>query len=53
MDLFDNWTVQGLVQIRLDESSPGPTRKYYSLTAKGRKTAAVMKDHLQESLFIG
>ena len=48
--LLSRLRVQGLVQTRLVESSSGPARKYYSLTAKGRKTAAVMNDHLQEIL---
>ena len=48
--LLPRLRMQGLVQTRLVESTSGPARKYYSLTAKGRKTAAVMKDHLQEIL---
>lgn len=48
--LLSRLRVQGLVQTRLVESSSGPARKYYSLTAKGRKTAAVMNDHLKEIL---
>ena len=48
--LLSRLRMQGLVQTRLVESTSGPARKYYSLTAKGRKTAAVMNDHLQEIL---
>lgn len=48
--LLSRLKVQGLVQTRLVESSSGPARKYYSLTAKGKKTAAVMNTHLQDIL---
>lgn len=48
--LLSRLKMQGLVQTRLVESSSGPARKYYSLTAKGQKTAATMNGHLQEIL---
>ena len=48
--LLSRLRVQGLVQTRLVESNEGPARKYYSLTRKGRKTAAIMNDHLVEIL---
>ena len=37
---------QGLVTTRLEESSEGPARKYYSLTREGKKVAAMMNDYL-------
>jgi PadR family transcriptional regulator PadR len=48
--LLSRLRMQGLVKTRLVESNSGPARKYYALTAKGRKTAATMKGHLQEIL---
>ena len=48
--LLSRLRVQGLVQTRLVESESGPARKYYSLTPKGHKTAAVMTTHLQDIL---
>lgn len=48
--LLSRLRMQGMVQTRLVESSEGPARKYYSLTDKGRKTAATMNAHLQEIL---
>jgi len=38
---------QGLVTTRLEESTEGPARKYYSLTDLGRKLAAEMTGHFQ------
>jgi len=38
--------VQGLVSTRLEESPEGPARKYYALTAKGRRVTALMNEHL-------
>lgn len=38
--------VQGVVSARLEESSEGPARKYYTLTEEGRKTMAMMHDYL-------
>ena len=37
---------QGLVSARLEESTEGPARKYYSLSREGRKVAAMMNDYL-------
>jgi PadR family transcriptional regulator PadR len=48
--LLSRLRMQELVQTRLVESSSGPARKYYSLTAKGQRTAATMNEHLQEIL---
>ena len=48
--LLSRLRLQELVQTRLVESSAGPARKYYSLTPKGRKTATIMNEHLQEIL---
>jgi len=48
--LLSRLKVQGMVKSRLEESSAGPARKYYSLTDKGRKTAVIMNTHLQEIL---
>ncbi len=45
--LLSRLRVQGLVKTRLEESSEGPARKYYSLTAKGKREASVMNDHLE------
>lgn len=36
---------QGFVNTRLVESSEGPARKYYSLTAGGRKQAKAMRKY--------
>jgi PadR family transcriptional regulator, regulatory protein PadR len=45
--LLSRLRVQGLVSARLEESSGGPARKYYSLTRDGRKTMAAMNDYLE------
>jgi len=39
---------QGLVSTRLEASSEGPARKYYSLTKEGRKIAATMDAYLND-----
>jgi len=39
---------QGLVGARLEESSEGPARKYYSLSKEGRKVAALMNAYLDD-----
>lgn len=39
---------QGLVTARLEESSEGPARKYYSLTREGRRVAALMNGYLDD-----
>lgn len=44
--LLSRLRVQGLLKTRLEESSEGPARKYYSLTRKGKQAAAQMNDHL-------
>ncbi len=38
---------QGLIEARLEESSEGPARKYYSLTAEGRRTAKLMNAYFE------
>jgi PadR family transcriptional regulator PadR len=45
--LLSRLRVQGLVSARLEESSEGPARKYYSLTRDGRKIMAAMNDYLE------
>ena len=44
--LLSRLRAQGLVSARLEESSEGPARKYYSLSREGRKVAAMMNDYL-------
>ncbi len=48
--LLSRLRVQGLVEARLEESTEGPARKYYSLTNQGRKTLEMMKDYLDAIL---
>ena len=45
--LLSRLRMQGLIGARLEESPEGPARKYYALTADGRKTMAVMNDYLE------
>ena len=45
--LLSRLRMQGLVSARLEESSEGPARKYYSLTRDGRKIMAAMNDYLE------
>jgi PadR family transcriptional regulator PadR len=45
--LLSRLRVQGLITARLEESSEGPARKYYSLTKEGRKAMAAMNDYLE------
>ena len=45
--LLSRLRVAGLISARLDESSEGPARKYYSLTATGRTTLAAMNNFLE------
>src|SRR6185295_12422987 len=45
--LLSRLRVQGLISSRLEESSEGPARKYYSLTKEGMKTMAIMNDYLE------
>jgi PadR family transcriptional regulator PadR len=50
--LLSRLRVQGLVQTQLVESPEGPARKYYGLTAAGRKNLDWMNDYMA-SLFSG
>ena len=43
--LLSRLRVQGLLRARLVESPEGPARKYYALTAKGRRTVRQMNDY--------
>ena len=43
--LLSRLRVQGLISARLEESSEGPARKYYSLTREGGRTLAVMREY--------
>ena len=45
--LLSRLRVAGMVSTRLEESSQGPARKYYSLTREGRKIMAIMNDYLE------
>jgi PadR family transcriptional regulator, regulatory protein PadR len=44
--LLSRLRVQGLVSTRLEESSEGPARKYYTLTAEGRRVLKQMEDFM-------
>jgi PadR family transcriptional regulator PadR len=44
--LLSRLRVQGLITSRLEESSEGPARKYYSLTREGQETAVAMNTYL-------
>ncbi len=44
--LLSRLRMQGLVSSRLEESTEGPARKYYTLTKDGRKLMAVMNEYL-------
>jgi len=46
--LLSRLRVAGLITSRLEESSAGPARKYYSLTKEGRKVMHTMNEHLAE-----
>jgi PadR family transcriptional regulator, regulatory protein PadR len=46
--LLSRLRVAGLVASRLEESSAGPARKYYSLTKEGRKTMETMNTYMTE-----
>jgi PadR family transcriptional regulator PadR len=46
--LLSRLRVAGLISSRLEESSSGPARKYYSLTRDGRKVMETMNDYLVE-----
>ena len=45
--LLSRLRVQGLISARLEESSEGPARKYYSLTKEGRKLVTTMNSYLE------
>jgi len=45
--LLSRLRVAGLVSARLEQSTQGPARKYYSLTKDGRKIMAVMNEYLE------
>lgn len=45
--LLSRLRVQGLISSRLEESTEGPARKYYSLTKSGRDAMATMNDYLE------
>ena len=44
--LLSRLRVQGLISSRLEESSEGPARKYYTLTRTGWETMKAMNDYL-------
>ncbi|HYG23474.1 MAG TPA: PadR family transcriptional regulator [Verrucomicrobiae bacterium] len=46
--LLSRLRVAGLVASRLEESSTGPARKYYSLTREGIKTMDAMNTYMTE-----
>lgn len=46
--LLSRLRVQALLSARLVESSEGPARKYYALTAEGRRTLATMSNYLEQ-----
>jgi PadR family transcriptional regulator PadR len=46
--LLSRLRVAGLITSRLEESSAGPARKYYSLTKEGRKAMETMNDYMAE-----
>ena len=46
--LLSRLRVAGLITSRLEESSAGPARKYYSLTREGRKAMETMNEYMAE-----
>jgi len=46
--LLSRLRAQGLVGTRLEESSEGPARKYYSLSKEGRKVTGLMNAYLDD-----
>ena len=44
--LLSRLRVQGLVNTRLEESSEGPARKYYTLTREGRRVLTLMEEYM-------
>ena len=45
--LLSRLRLQGLVSTRLEESAEGPARKYYALTARGRRVLDAMNAHVE------
>lgn len=45
--LLSRLRVQGLIAARLEESTEGPARKYYSLTKDGRRIMTAMNAYLE------
>ncbi len=45
--LLSRLRVQGMVSARLEESTEGPARKYYTLTKEGRRILLTMDDYLE------
>lgn len=45
--LLSRLRIAGLVTTRLEQSSEGPARKYYTLTDEGRRTLATMNQFLE------
>ena len=45
--LLSRLRMQGMISARLEESSSGPPRKYYSLTKEGRRLMSAMNDYLE------
>ena len=43
--LLSRLRVQGLVSTRLEESTEGPARKYYTLTREGRRVLTLMEEY--------
>ena len=46
--LLSRLRMAGLITSRLEESSAGPARKYYSMTREGRKAMETMNDYMAE-----
>lgn len=46
--LLSRLRVQGFVTTRLEESSEGPARKYYTLTAEGRRVLELMEAYMDK-----
>jgi PadR family transcriptional regulator PadR len=46
--LLSRLRMAGMISSRLEESSSGPARKYYSLTKEGRKIMDTMNTYLAE-----
>jgi PadR family transcriptional regulator PadR len=46
--LLSRLRVAGLITSRLEESTAGPARKYYSLTKEGRKAMNTMNEYMAE-----